>query len=529
MWIIEWLLEDIFNLVQKKITAENAMYIEAVAAFVLGYFGIILNMHVLAFIFLLNVDFIYHSRSKQNYYPKYKNKRVQNFNLAYEASKKVLIFLIFFGEVFGLSVSFLILFFSFTRLIFTLMTVGVMFFEEKSFSHKAFLLLSSIVSLISLVLYVNAFGLLDYLAFPGMFELACICICCIAFDFLAFDDKGQSILEGAFKLKNWDKFLFAFVVQASFLVFLCFWGHPELFTLLFGLPTLQYISCVILLVPLIYVENVLIEYLFTVLPLLWSKGSGMMMKIGCCFLSVLLFGLLQMGSFTLLGILHCFAITLPTSVTLLTITFYSGGVEYSLGLRYAIALLSLILFPGAISGSLVASVSLMQVCWAFLDASLSISGPVLLVFFYEMTYYKGWAYGSNVIEKEAIYKGWAYGSNVIEKEAMKIYLNPFKDYCKKSNLKVIGAHGYQLFYDILTGLNISSENGWNVFYRQASLVFHPDQGGEGEHFKSLNGIKDKVNTAGNYTTCGILKIIEGLAPAVGGSHDDEQISKYFSQ
>ena len=513
MWIIERLLEDVFNLVQKTITAENVMYIEAVAAFVLGYFGIFFNMYALACIFLLNVVFIYHSRSKQNYYPKYKNKRVQNFNLAYEASKKVLMFLITFGDFFGLSVSFLMMFFSFTQLIFTLMTIGVMFFEEKSFSHKALLLLSSIVSLIALVLYVNAFGLLDYLAFPGMFELACICICCIALDFLAFDDKGQSILEGAFKLKNWDKFLFAFVVQASFLVFLCFWDHPELLTLLFGLPTLQYISCVILLVPLIYVENVLIEYLFTVLPLLWSKGSGMMMKIGCCFLSVLLFGLLQMGSFTLLGILHCFAITLPTSVTLLAITFYSGGVEYSLGLRYAITLLSLMLFPGAISGSLVASVSLMQVCWAFLDASLSISGPVLLVFFYEMTYYKGWAYGSNVIEKEA----------------MKIYLKPFKDYCKKSNLKVIGADGHQLFYDILTGLNISSENGWNVFYRQASLVFHPDKGGEEKHFKSLNGINDKVNTTGNYTTCGILKVIEGLAPAVDGSHDDEQISKYFSQ
>ncbi|MBT4803443.1 MAG: hypothetical protein HON78_00385, partial [Legionellales bacterium] len=87
----------------------------------------------------------------------------------------------------------------------------------------------------------------------------------------------------------------------------------------------------------------------------------------------------------------------------------------------------------------------------------------------------------------------------------------------------------QLFYDILTGLNISSENGWNVFYRQASLVFHPDMGGEEKHFKSLNGINDKVNTTGNYTTCGILKIIEDLAPAVEESYDDEQISKYFSQ
>jgi hypothetical protein len=433
--------------------------------------------------------------------------------LAYEASKKVLMFLIIFVDVFGLSVSFLMMFFSFTQLIFTLMTIGVMFFEEKSFSHKALLLLSSIVSLIALVLYVNAFGLLDYLAFPGMFKLACICICCIAFDFLAFDDKGQSILEGAFKLKNWDKFLFAFVVQASFLVFLCFWDHPELFTLLFGLPTLQYISCVILLVPLIYVENVLVEYLFTVLPLLCYKGSGMMMKIGCCFLSVLLFGLLQMESFTLLGILHCFAITLPTSVTLLTITFYSGGVEYSLGLRYAITLLSLILFPGAISGSLVASVSLMQVCWAFLDASLNIAGPVLLVFFYEKTYCKRWVYGSNVIEKEA----------------MKIYLDPFKDYCKENKLKIIEADGHQLFYDILTGLNISSKDDWKVFYKQASLVFHPDKGGKEKYFKSLTGINDKVDTTGNYTTCGILKIIEDLEPEVEKSYDDEQISKYFSQ
>jgi|SaaInlStandDraft_7_1057024.scaffolds.fasta_scaffold272114_1 hypothetical protein len=57
MWIIERLLKDIFDLVQKKITAENVMYIEAVAAFVLGYFGIFFNVHVLAFIFLLNVDF----------------------------------------------------------------------------------------------------------------------------------------------------------------------------------------------------------------------------------------------------------------------------------------------------------------------------------------------------------------------------------------------------------------------------------------------------------------------------------------
>jgi len=396
------------------------------------------------------------------------------------------------------------------------MSIGVLFFEEKTFSHKASLLFSSIVSLISIViLYAIEFGFFDYLALPFMANLAFICIMALLSGLFVVDDKDQTILLGTFKLKNWGKFLFAFVVQASFVVLLCLWDHPELLTLLFGLPTLQYISRVILLVPLVYVYASVAEYLFTALPLLYSKESEMMIKIGCCFLSVILFGLPHMRffPFTLLGILHCFACTLPTSVALLAIAFYSNGIEYSSGLRYAIILLSLILFPGSINGSLVASVSLMQICWAFLDAALRMVVPVLLVFFYEMTYYKGWAYGSNLIEKAA----------------MDAYLNPFKDCCKENKLKIIRADGLQLFYDILTGLNISSENGWNVFYRQASLVFHPDMGGEEKHFKSLNGINDKVNTTGNYTTCGILKIIEDLAPAVEESYDDEQISKYFSQ
>jgi len=211
-----------------------------------------------------------------------------------------------------------------------------------------------------------------------------------------------------------------------------------------------------------------------------------MIKIGCCFLSVVLFALLHMGSFpfTLLGVLHCFASTLPYSVTLLAITFYSGGVEYSLGLRYAITLLSLILFPGAINSSLVASVSLMQICWDFLDAALTIAGPVLLVFFYEKTYYKPWAYGANVIEKEA----------------MKAYLIPVKDYFKENKLKIIIADGHQLFY------------------KAASIEFHPDKkGGYTKYFQSLNSINMEVKTTGNYMTYGILQIIKELEPAVKAS------------
>ncbi|MBT4803523.1 MAG: hypothetical protein HON78_00795, partial [Legionellales bacterium] len=475
------------------------LILELIAFASLSYFGIFLNIYLVSCFFLLNISSALPFQEKLfSDYEKsllYKNSYVRTFRLLSISSFVTFLLYSIVFYLLGIYTALILPFFCLSQLFFAITAIGVIFFEEEPFNHNAALIFSSIVGLISILVYANVFGFLNYFTSPfslSLYFLPVIFILGIYFNPFCTDEKGQTILFGTFKVPNWDKFLFAFVVQASFVVLLCFRDHPELLTLLFGIPTLPYIYGVILLMPLVYLHASLSEFVFTGLPLLihrWlsSNDSEMMIKIGCCFLSVVLFALLHMGSFpfTLLGILHCFAITLPTSVTLLAITFYSGGVEYSLGLRYAITLLSLILFPGAISGSLVASVSLMQVCWAFLDAALKLAVPVLLVFFYEMTYYRRWAYGSNVIEKEA---RWAYGSNVIEKKAMKIYLDPFKYYCKKRNLKVIGAHGYQLFYDILTGLNISSENGWNVFYRQASLVFHPDMGGEEKHFKSLNGI-----------------------------------------
>ena len=49
------------------------------------------------------------------------------------------------------------------------------------------------------------------------------------------------------------------------------------------------------------------------------------------------------------------------------------------------------------------------------------------------------------------------------------------------------------------------------FYRQATLVFHPDKGAEGEHFKYLNNINEQLKITEEYTHSSILKTIENLA------------------
>jgi len=198
---------------------------------IIGCFGCTLNIYVVLGLFL--VDVLWGAVNSSEFFSKLSASSLLNFT-SWSIN--------FYS--FGLYTALLLPLFYFTLLCFSIESIGVIFFLERYDADKLYFYFLRMFVLCSFLVYANTFGFLNYFTSPfslSLYFLPVIIILGLIFNPFNVDEKGRKILFGAFKVENWNKFLFAFVVQASFVVLLWIINHPELITLLFGIPTLPYI------------------------------------------------------------------------------------------------------------------------------------------------------------------------------------------------------------------------------------------------------------------------------------------------
>jgi len=321
------------------------------------------------------------------------NKYCMNMGPKYKNISDSMELISFIMTLFILSTDFcqflLIPFASVHAALFILRTIHQLSDKDLSFNHKASSVFVSLMLISAIVLYANLFSVTAYLASPVMMVIPSFLFLSPMPGFLNVDDDsflGETILLGTFKLENWHKFFFAFLVQFVFVICLVMWSKPALILCMFAWPSIQYAACVFLLVPFVFVQTSFEEINFRAVPLLIARDKGLMTKIVCCVVFSLLFALGHLPYFppNLLGFIHCLAVFLPWSIATLVITFYSNGTEYSSGFHYGNNLCLFLLFTfDPINASLAASVPLSQICLDFLKESVQLLVPVVFILVYE--------------------------------------------------------------------------------------------------------------------------------------------------